>query len=107
MIKDSLDALGASARDAFRDRRALLLLAALYAALLGSVYLFFATGVATQGQLAVSGLTALAAPVLFLLLQSAAAHAALPGETSRGLARRAARDLPKVLLLSLPLAALG
>ena len=107
MIKDSLNALGASARDLLRDPRALLLLAALYAALLGSVYLFFATGVANVWQLGVSALAALAAPVLFFLLQSAAAHAALPGETSRGLARRAARDSLKVLLLAIPVAALG
>ena len=107
MIRDSLNAIGFAARDLFRDRRALLLLAALYAGLLAGVYLFFATGVANAWQLAVTALTALAAPVLFLLLQAAAAHAALPGADSRGLARRAGRDLLKVLLLALPLVALG
>ena len=107
MIKDSLKALGESARDTFRNWRSLLLLAALYAALLASVYYFFATGVANVWQLVVSAVTALAAPLLFLLFQSAAANAALPGGAGGGLARRAARDFLKVLLLALPVAALA
>ncbi|HEX7957067.1 MAG TPA: hypothetical protein VF508_09000 [Pyrinomonadaceae bacterium] len=108
MFKDSLKALGESARAAFRDWRGLLLLAALYAALLGSVYLFFSTLVATGWQLAYgTALAGLAAPLLFLLLQSAAAQAALPGAARAGLLRRAARGVPKVLLLALPVAALA
>ena len=108
MIKDSLKALGESARDTFRNWRGLLLLAALYAALLASVYYFFATGVATGWQLAYGTVLAgLAAPLLFLLLQSAAANAALPGAARAGLLRRAARGVPKVLLLALPVAALA
>jgi nitroreductase len=106
MIKESLNALGSAARDLFRRPRALLLLSALYAALLACVYLFFAMGVNTR-DLFVSALAALAAPLLFLLLQAAAAHASLPEAPARGLARRATRDAPKVLLLALPVAALA
>ena len=107
MIKDSIGALGASARELFRNWPGLLLLAALYAALLACVYFFFATGVANTWQLVVTMVTFAAAPILLLLLLSASANAALPGATSGGVARRAPRDLPKVLLLALPVAALA
>ena len=107
MIKEALAALGHSARDLFRNWRGLLLLALVYAALLASVYLFLAVGVADAWQLALTALAALAAPLLWLLLESGSAHAALPGATARQVARRAPRDLLKVLLLALPLVALG
>jgi len=107
MIKDSLDALGASARETFRNWRVLLLLGALYAALLACVYYFFATGVANAWQLLITAVTAAAAPLLFLLLQAAAANAAVPGATASSVARGAARDLPKVLALALPVLALA
>ncbi|HEX8501897.1 MAG TPA: hypothetical protein VF659_15045 [Pyrinomonadaceae bacterium] len=107
MIKEALAALGNSARDLFRNRGGLLLLALLYAALLASLYLFFAVGVANAWQLAISAATAFAAPALFLLLQAGAANAALPGATAGRVVRRAPRDLLKVLLLALPVVALG
>ncbi|MDT7688010.1 MAG: hypothetical protein QOE46_769 [Acidobacteriota bacterium] len=107
MIKDSLKALGASARDAFGNWRGLLLLSVLYAALLACVYLFFSTGVANTWQLVVSAATVFAAPVLFFALQAAAANFALPGSTFGAVARRTPRDFLKVLLLALPIAALA
>lgn len=107
MIKESFAALGASVRDLFRNWRGLLLLAALYGLLLASVYYFFATGVANVWQLFVTALTAAAAPLLFFLLQAAAANAALPEATAGRVARRAPRDLLKVLLLAVPVAALA
>ena len=103
MIKESFGALGASARDLFRNWRGLLILAAVYALLLLSVYYFFATGVANVWQLFVTALTAAAAPLLFFLLQ-AAANAALPEATAGRVVRRAPRDLLKVLLLAVPVA---
>jgi hypothetical protein len=104
MIKESFAALGASTRDLFRNWRGLLLLAALYGLLLASVYYFFATGVANAWQLVVTALAAAAAPLLFFLFQAAAANAALPEATAAGVARRAPRDLLKVLLLAVPVA---
>ncbi|HEX8147028.1 MAG TPA: hypothetical protein VF591_07610 [Pyrinomonadaceae bacterium] len=104
MIKESFAALGASTRDLFRNWRGLLLIAALYGLLLGSVYYFFATGVANAWQLVVTAATAAAAPLLFFLFQAAAANAALPGATAARVARRAPRDLLKVLLLAVPVA---
>jgi len=107
MIKDSLKALGNSARDLFRNWRGLALLNVLYFALLVCVYFFFATGVATGGQLVVSALTALLAPLLFFVLQSAAANFVWPDVTFGALLRRTLRDFLKVLLLALPLIALA
>lgn len=107
MIKEAFAALGNSARDLFRNWRGLLLLALVYAALLASVYFFFAVGVASVWQLAVSAVMTVAALALWLLLESGSAHAALPGSTAGTVARRAPRDLLKVLLLALPLIALG
>lgn len=104
MIKESFAALGASTRDLFRNWRGLLLLAVIYGLLLASVYYFFATGVANAWQLVVTALTAVAAPLLFFLFQAAAANTALPEATAAGVARRAPRDLLKVLLLAVPVA---
>ena len=107
MIKESFAALGASTRDLFRNWRGLLLLAAVYGLLLASVYFFFATGVANVWQLLVTALTAAAAPLLFFLFQSAAVNAALPEATAARIARRAPRDLLKVLLLAVPVVVLA
>src|SRR4051812_12492957 len=107
MIKDSFKALGASARDLFRNWGGLALLNVLYAALLVSLYVFFATGVATLRQLALSAATALAAPLLFFALLAAAANFAWGDARLGTLARRTLRDLLKVFLFSLPLIALG
>jgi hypothetical protein len=107
MIKDSLNALGASTRDALRNWRGLLLLSVLYLLLLACVYFFFSTGVASVWQLVVTAVTFAAAPVLFFALQAAAANFALPGATFGTVARRTPRDFLKVLLLALPLIALA
>jgi hypothetical protein len=93
MIKEALAALGHSARDLFRNWRGLLLLALVYAGLLASLYFFFAVGVANAWQLVVTAVMAVVAPVLWLLLESGSAHAALPGATAGTVARRAPRDM--------------
>lgn len=105
-MKDALTALGAAARDLFRKPGALALCALLYFALLASVYFFFRTKESSAALLALSGLLAVAAPLLFFLLQAAAVHFT----TAAGfgaLLRRALRDFWKLLLVSLPLVALG
>src|SRR3954463_14231385 len=89
MIKDSLNALADSARNAFRGWRGLLLLSVLYLLLLACVYEFFSVGVATAWQLVVTGAAAVAAPLLLFVLLAATAHFALPvTETTGALARR-------------------
>jgi hypothetical protein len=55
-------------------------------------------------QVVVTALTAVAAPLLFFLFQSAAVNAALLEATAARIARRAPRDLLKVLLFAVPVA---
>jgi hypothetical protein len=107
MIKDSFKALGTSAREMFRNWGGLALLNALYALLLVSIYVFFATGVANAGQLTLTALTAVAAPLLFFVLQAAIANFAQSDAGLGPLTRRSLRDVWKVFLLSLPLIALA
>lgn len=108
MIRDSLKAIGDAAVGLFRNPLGLLLLCVLYFALLACVYVFFAAGVASVWQLVLSGVTALAAPLLFFVLQAAVANFAQPGAVGVGaLARRTLRDFLKILLLSLPVIALA
>ena len=108
MIKDSLKAIGNSALGLFRNPLGLLLLCALYLALLACLYVFFATGVATVWQLVLSALTALAAPLLFFVLQAAVVNFAQPEAAGVGApVRHMLRDFLKILLLSLPLIALA
>ena len=107
MIKDSLADIGGAARALFASRGALAALCALYFALLAALYLFFSTGQASVRQLAVSALTAVAAPVLFFVLQAAAAHHAEGARGFGALLGRALRDFLKIFLVSLPLIALA
>lgn len=107
MIKDSLKALGDSALGLFRNPLGLLLLSALYFALLACLYVFFATGVATGGQLVLSAITVLTAPLLFFVLQAAVVRVAQPGTTFGALLRRMPGDFLKVLLFGLPIIALA
>jgi hypothetical protein len=111
MIKDSLKAIAGSARELFRNWRGLALVSALYFALLAAAYVFFSTGQASAWQLVVSALTALLAPLLFFVLQAAVANFAQAGMTAGttfgSLVRRTLRDFLKVLLVALPLIALG
>lgn len=107
MIKDSLKAIGNSARGLFRNPLGLLLLCVLYFALLACIYVFFATGVASGWQLILSAITALGV-LLFFVLQAAVVNFAQPEATGVGaLVRHMLRDFLKILLLSLPLIALA
>lgn len=108
MIKDSLNAIADATRATLRGWRGLLLLSALYFVTYACFYLFFSTGQATAWQLVVSGLTALVAPLLLFVLIAATANFALPErQAAGGVARRGMRDFWKVLLLTVPVAALG
>ena len=108
MIKDSLKAIADSTRDALRGWFGLVLLSALYLALLVCVYEFFSTGQATAWQLVVTGATALAATLLLFVLLAATVNFALPDSKTVGaVARRSLRDAPKVFLLALPVVGFG
>jgi hypothetical protein len=107
MIKDAFTAIGGATRELLTNWGALAVLTALYGALLFSIYWFFATGVATAWQLALSAILALLAPLLFFVLQAAVANHAEGAARAGEVLRRAARDFWKLLLVSLPLIALA
>jgi hypothetical protein len=103
MIKRIFHALASSARLLLRQWRALIILFVLYLALLGAIYFFFVTREATVGQLILSLVLALGAPVLFLIIQTMAARY----NSQRGSAMRlllgSVRDFWKLLVIAVPL----
>lgn len=107
-MKDALTSIGHAARLLFRQWGALALFNALYAALLLTLYLFVSTKEATAPQLAFTALLALAAPLLFFILQAALVrYARAEGVSAGRLLRGALANFWKLLLFSLPLVALG
>ncbi|HEY0077902.1 MAG TPA: hypothetical protein VGB73_04590 [Pyrinomonadaceae bacterium] len=107
MFKNSLVAVGQTTRGLFKNWSGLSVLHLLYAALLASVYLFFSTKEATLWQLTLTASLALLAPLLFFILQAAAANFAQGDAGALALLRRALADFFKLLLVSLPLVALA
>lgn len=107
MLKNSFEAIGTAARTLLRNRGALAIFNALYAALLVALYLFVSTTEARVWKIALSALLAVVVPVLFFMLQAAGVRYAR-GEVAPGtLVRHALRDFWKVFLVSLPFIALG
>ena len=74
LMKQIFHPFTSALRGLFRRWGALLILIVLYVAMLGAIYEFFVTREATVGQLILSLLLALAAPVLFLIIQTMAAR---------------------------------
>jgi len=97
MYSTSINAIISAARSLFSNRRSLLLMLAVYAALLAAIYLFVSTREATVSQLLLTLVTVVAAPTLFFVLQ-----AAIVGPTSRGLMTRSL----KLFFVSVPVIAI-
>ncbi|MEK6286244.1 MAG: hypothetical protein AABO57_10925 [Acidobacteriota bacterium] len=103
MIKRIFHAITSALRELFRRWGALLILLALYLAMLGAIYLFFVTREATVGQLLLSLLLALAAPVLFLVIQTMAARYNQGSTRAWALLGGSLRDFWKLLVIVAPL----
>ena len=103
MIIRILRSFTSATRELFRRWGALLILIVLHLAMLGAIYWFFVTREATIGQLILSLLLALAAPILFLVIQTMAARYTQGNERAWILLGRALRDFWKLLVISLPL----
>jgi hypothetical protein len=106
MTKNVLSTLFNAARGLLRNFGALLALAILYAALIVAVVLFVTTREATVFQIALTAVCAVAAPILFFLVASAAASYAAGESRPIGLLGRSVRNFLKVLLVSIPILAL-
>lgn len=103
MIKRIFHAFRAALRELFRRWGALLILLVLYLAMLGAIYQFFVTREATVGQLLLSLLLALAAPVLFLVIQTMAARYNQGSQRAWTLLGGSLRDFWKLLVIIAPL----
>ena len=103
MFKRIFKSLTSASRELFRCWGALLILLVLYLAMLGAIFEFIATREATAGQLFLSVLFALAAPVLFPIIQTMAARYNQGSQRASGLLGGSVRDFWKLLVISLPL----
>jgi hypothetical protein len=108
MIKTIFASIALSFRVLLRSWQVLIVLLLLYAAIIGAVYLFFATREATVGQLILSLSLALAAPVLFFVLQTMASRYISNNGHVRSLALGGLRDFWKLLVISVvPIVIIG
>ena len=101
MYLKSLTTIFSAARSLFTNRRALLLIASTYVALLVAMYLFVSTREATIAQLILTFGVIVAAPALFFFLQTLSIS-----YTNGPTARRLVTGTLKVIVVTLPLIAL-
>ena len=102
-MKRALYAFTSALRELFRRWGVLLILVVLYFAMLGAIYWFFVTREATVGQLILSLLLALAAPILLLIIQTMAARYNQGSMRALALFGDSLRDFWKLLVISLPI----
>lgn len=106
MLTETFQSIAAAARKVFRNWRSMLLLAIVYASLLAALYFFVAVREASIAQVVLTFALAIAAPVLFFILQALVASDS--DELTVGpLLRRSLTGFWKLLLITLPLIALG
>jgi hypothetical protein len=118
MITETFHSIASAARNVFRNWQSLLLIAVVYASLLALLYLFVSIREATLAQVVLTFAFAVAAPLLFFILQ--AMITAGSGRQTEGdnegaattvsagvLLRRSLTNFWKLILISLPLIALA
>src|SRR6185369_10096505 len=106
-MKQLFRQITSAALQLLRHWGALLLLLLLYLVMLGATYQFFVTREATIGQLILSVVLALIAPILFLVIQVMAARYDQEHQRAWGLLGGSLRDFWKALIISLPLILIG
>jgi hypothetical protein len=105
MLTESFQAIGTATRQLLRNWRAMIVLAGLYASLIGALYLFVTIREASMGQVILSLVLAIVAPFLFFVLQTAGASQTRDPGVGVFL-REALRNSWKVIAISIPLVAL-
>ncbi len=113
MLTDTFRSITSATRNVFRSWRSMLLIGAVYATLLALLYFFVAIKEATIAQVTLTFAFAIAAPLLFFILQAMIASGGAKtaeNESSAGagfILRRSLRSFWKLLLVTLPLIALA
>jgi hypothetical protein len=105
MFSNSAKALFEATRRLLKNWRTTALMVTVYAALLVTIYFFVSTREATVAQLITTLSLAIAAPILFFLLQAASASYTDVAGTS-SLLKKSARSFWKLFIISLPVIAL-
>jgi hypothetical protein len=114
MLTDTIRSITNATRNVFRSWRSMLLISAVYALLLALLYFFVAIKEATIAQVTLTFAFAVAAPLLFFLLQamiaSSGANVVDDNNAPAGISltlRRSLTSFWKLLLVTLPLIALA
>ncbi|MDQ2937320.1 MAG: hypothetical protein M3R67_07405 [Acidobacteriota bacterium] len=106
MLAETFHSIAAAARNVFTNWRTMLLVAIVYASLLAALYFFVAVKEASIAQVILTFVLAIAAPILFFVLQAMVANDS--GEPSVGsFLKKSLASFWKLLLISLPLIALA
>jgi hypothetical protein len=106
MLRDTLHAIATATRTVFLNWKSMLLIAIVYASLLLVLYFFVIIREATLLQVSVTIGFAIAAPLLFFILQTMIAKDGT-GANARSLLRESLTNFWKLLLISLPLIAVA
>src|SRR5215510_7957703 len=101
-MKKLLNSITSASRELFRRWGTLLIMLALYLAMLGAAYWFFVTRESSIGLLLRSLLLAIAVPILFLVIQTISARYNRSGQSTLSLLGGSLRDFWKLLVISLP-----
>lgn len=110
MLTETFQSIASAARNVSRNWQLMLLIAAVYACLLVVLYFFVSVREASLAQVVLTFALAIAAPLLFFLLQAMIAGAAASVTdklTSGALVRKALTSFWKLLLITLPLIAIA
>lgn len=110
MLTETFQSIASAARNVSKNWQPMLLIAIVYACLLGVLYFFVSVREASLAQLVLTFALAIAAPLLFFVLQAMIAGAAASETdelTSGSLVRKALTSFWKLLLITLPLIALA
>ena len=106
MLTETFQTIGSATRNVFANWRSVIITAVVYATLLAALYVFIVVREASLFQVGITFALAVVAPLLFFLLQ-----ALIAGETDQAplgrLLKNAFADFWKLLLVTLPLIALG
>ena len=106
MLTETFQSIAAAARTVFRNWQSTLLMAIVYAALLAVLYFFVVVREATFIQVSLTFASAIIAPLLFFVLQAMVASDA-ENVTAASLLKRSLAGFWKLILVTLPLIALG
>ena len=109
MLTETFNSIATAARTVLKSWRSMLLIAIVYAAFLGALYSFIAVREASVAQVIATFTLAIAAPLLFFILQGMIMGSIAAGDDTGvgSLLKRALSNFWKLLLISLPLIALA